>query len=207
MGCGAEGDDERNNVSYGFHVDAVRCIGCRACVDACCAQCRVPDELSCRTVTSYEGGVWEEAPDGTCSLTLFAYFISVSCLHCARPACMAVCTEEALRRQPGTGLMRVVSALCTGCGDCAQACPYGVVKIDPRHGVAVICDACAAVIEAGRQPACVEACPEDALHFGEIGDLQAAYGELASIPPLPPADATYPSLVLTAPPALLSALR
>ena len=141
MGCGAEGDDERNNVSYGFHVDAVRCIGCRACVDACCAQCRVPDELSCRTVTSYEGGVWEEAPDGTCSLTLFAYFISVSCLHCARPACMAVCTEEALRKQPGTGLMRVVSALCTGCGDCAQACPYGVVKIDPRHGVAVICDA------------------------------------------------------------------
>ena len=169
-------------MSYGFHVDAVRCIGCRACVDACCAQCRVPDELSCRTVTSYEGGVWEEAPDGTWSVTLFAYFISVSCLHCARPACMAVCTEEALRKQPGTGLMRVVSALCTGCGDCAQACPYGVVKIDPRHGVAVICDACAAVIEAGRQPACVEACPEDALHFGEIGDLQAAYGELASIP-------------------------
>ena len=38
-------------------------------------------------------------------------------------------------------------------------------------------------------------------------DLRAAYGELASIPPLPPADATYPSLVLTAPPALLSALR
>ena len=141
---------------YGFHVDAVRCVGCRACVDACCAQCRVPDELSCRTVTSYEGGVWEEAPDGTCSLTLFAYFISVSCLHCARPACMAACTEEALRKQPGTGLMSVVSALCTGCGDCAGACPYG---------------------------------------------------ELASIPPLPPADATYPSLVLTAPPALLSALR
>ena len=53
----------------------------------------------------------------------------------------------------------------------------------------------------------MEACPEDALHFGEIGDLQASYGELASIPPLPPADATYPSLVLTAPPALLSALR
>ena len=100
---------------YGFHVDAVRCVGCRACVDACCAQCRVPDELSCRTVTSYEGGVWEEAPDGTCSLILFAYFISVSCLHCARPACMAACTEEALRKQPGTGLMSVVTALCTGC--------------------------------------------------------------------------------------------
>ena len=188
---------------YGFHVDAVRCVGCRACVDACCAQCRVPDELSCRTVTSYEGGVWEEAPDGTCSLILFAYFISVSCLHCARPACMAACTEEALRKQPGTGLMSVVTALCTGCGDCARACPYGVAKIDPRHGVAVICDACAAVIEAGKQPACVEACPEDALHFGEMRDLRAAYGELASIPP----DATYPSLVLTAPPALLSALR
>ena len=166
---------------YGFHVDAVRCVGCRACVDACCAQCRVPDELSCRTVTSYEGGVWEEAPDGTCSLTLFAYFISVSCLHCARPACMAACTEEALRKQPGTGLMSVVTALCTGCGDCARACPYGVVKIDPRHGVAVICDACAAVVEAGKQPACVEACPEDALHFGEMRDLRAAYGELASI--------------------------
>ena len=160
-----------------------------------------------RAAPSDEGGVWEEAPDGTCSLILFAYFISVSCLHCARPACMAACTEEALRKQPGTGLMSVVTALCTGCGDCARACPYGVVKIDPRHGVAVICDACAAVIEAGKQPACVEACPEDALHFGEMRDLRAAYGELASIPPLPPADATYPSLVLTAPPALLSALR
>ena len=41
----------------------------------------------------------------------------------------------------------------------------------------------------------------------ELLELRAAYGELASIPPLPPADATYPSLVLTAPPALLSALR
>lgn len=97
-----------------------------------------------------------------------------SCQHCEHPSCMVDCPTGAIGRDP-EGEVFVRDELCTGCGACAKACPWDNIQIAPRpadaprppkaHGesypdVAVKCDLCRSY-ESG--PACVQACPVEAI--------------------------------------------
>lgn len=193
-------------MQYGFYFDALCCTGCEDCIDACCARRDIPRSLACRTVTSYVGGAWEESADGTSTTMLFAYFLSLSCNECDNPLCMADCPTSALGKDPLTGIVSVKAAHCSGCGTCAEACPYHAPKLDARTGRVVLCDACGSPLS-GAKPACVEACPEHALAFGDIDHLRARHGSLACVPPLPEEGRTQPNLVLSVAPAMLASLR
>lgn len=64
--------------------------------------------------------------------------------------------------------------LCIGCRSCAAACYYGhkdmpIVNVAeiPEGTVPVICRQC-------REPACVEACPNEAMHRNEAGVVRRA---------------------------------
>jgi len=78
---------------------------------------------------------------------------------------------------------------CIGCRYCMVACPYGSRSFnwqDPRHapnlhkpksdyptrtrGVVEKCNFCAERIDKGQIPACVEACKDKALLFGDLKD-------------------------------------
>jgi molybdopterin-containing oxidoreductase family iron-sulfur binding subunit len=76
---------------------------------------------------------------------------------------------------------------CIGCRYCVAACPYGSRSFnwsDPRphigqlngdyptrtKGVVEKCTFCDERLARGRPPACVEACPEKALVFGDMAD-------------------------------------
>jgi len=59
---------------------------------------------------------------------------------------------------------------CIGCGMCIGACPYDARFFNPIRHTADKCDFCAARIDAGLQPACVEACVSRALIFGDLDD-------------------------------------
>lgn len=87
-----------------------------------------------------------------------------SCQHCMNPSCMIDCPTGAIGRD-GRGEVFIREDLCTGCGSCAKACPWDNIQIAPRAGgpfpeVAVKCDLCKGV-DGG--PACVAACPADAI--------------------------------------------
>jgi NAD-dependent dihydropyrimidine dehydrogenase PreA subunit len=88
--------------------------------------------------------------------------------------------------------------LCIGCGRCVHHCPYGAPTLNRYTGYAQKCDACAERRAEGRQPACVEACPMRALHFGDLEELERQFGagHGASLPFLPPEEGTNPSLVV-----------
>lgn len=59
------------------------------------------------------------------------------------------------------------------------------------------CNMCEDVVAEGGKPYCVDACVMRAMDFGELDELRAKYGKEAAIEPLPPADITRPSLVVT----------
>ncbi len=84
-----------------------------------------------------------------------------SCQHCVQPACMRECPTGAIGRDE-KGDVFIREALCTGCGACVKACPWDNVDLAPRGDrmVAVKCDLCAT---SAKGPACVAACPVEAL--------------------------------------------
>jgi Fe-S-cluster-containing dehydrogenase component/CRP-like cAMP-binding protein len=90
-----------------------------------------------------------------------------ACQHCSDPVCMSDCPTGAIERG-AEGEVFSTEARCTGCGNCAKACPWEAIRLAPRRDVspvapsiersadiAVKCDLCREY----EAPACVQACP------------------------------------------------
>lgn len=182
---------------WGFYHDANTCVGCKACVVACKDKNDLPLGVKLRRVWDYAGGTWTVGDDGICTHEgAFAYSLSGACMHCAKPACVANCPAGALIKRDD-GIVYVDRNLCIACGTCAKACPYGQPVIDEEKGYARKCDFCRLLIDKGENPACVDACVTRALRYGELSELQAEFGTVNTLPPLPDDVSTGPSLVLT----------
>jgi len=81
------------------------------------------------------------------------------CLQCDPAPCAEACPEEAFEWDGRLDLYKINEALCTGCGTCADACPYHMIVIDVDDDHAMKCDLC------GGDPVCVQFCPTGALSF------------------------------------------
>ena len=59
--------------------------------------------------------------------------------------------------------MRHLDDQCIGCQYCVLKCPYDVPKYSERLGIVRKCDMCTGRLAAGEAPACVQACPHEAI--------------------------------------------
>jgi len=144
-------DNSAQQYAITFHPE--KCIQCHGCEAACKVWRNLPPGIRYRRVMNLWQGEYPELTNKA---------ISLACLHCVEPACVAVCPVEALSSQPETGLILVENALCTGCRLCFRACPYGV----PQFGEDKLmqkCDLCNGQIAEGAVPPCVDTCPSEAL--------------------------------------------
>jgi Fe-S-cluster-containing dehydrogenase component len=109
-----------------------------------------------------------------------------SCLHCETPACVTVCPTGASYKRAEDGIVLVDEDKCIGCKLCSWACPYGAREYSAVEGVMKKCTLCVDRIyntqlpEEDRQPACVQACPTRARHFGDLGDPDSAVSKLVA---------------------------
>ncbi len=185
---------------FGFYFNQSRCIGCRTCQMSCKDYKRLNTSQNFRRVYEYEGGtsVAVNTKHDIYQCSAFAYYTSISCNHCANPACLKVCPTGALMKSEKTGVVSVNEKRCIGCKSCAMACPYGAMQFNEQKGVMQKCNGCAERVEAGLKPICVEACPSRALDAGEINDLRKKHATtLAAVAPLPSNKLTTPSLCIT----------
>lgn len=175
---GLDGSGTDSADAVGLLFDSTRCAGCRACVRACrdAAGLRqddrtagyelydAPTDLNDRTRTIIKLAPHSERPA----------FVKQQCMHCLDPACVAACMLGALHKGPG-GAVVWDPAFCVGCRYCQVACPFNVPKFEWASPIPKIvkCDLCASRISEGGRPACVEACPREAVVFGRRDDLIA----------------------------------
>lgn len=169
----------------GFYMDTQACYGCKTCEIACKSQNNLPVGVRFRQVRTF-------ATDAPKSLTT----LSMACNHCADPQCMKVCPVGAYTKR-ADGLVIQDHSLCIGCRMCVMACPYGAPQYNPQEGKVSKCDGCAARLAQGEQPRCVDACPAQALKFGDLDALRKQYGTANELRQTPPAKITNPSIVIT----------
>ena len=94
--------------------------------------------------------------------TVFMKGCPLRCLWCANP--------ESRRAVPE---LMTWPEKCSGCGACRDACPYGVIYMNAELGIAQKCTGCAHLLDHGaKMPRCVEACPTEAILFGEEAALE-----------------------------------
>jgi molybdopterin-containing oxidoreductase family iron-sulfur binding subunit len=109
------------------------------------------------------------------------------CNHCDNPPCTRVCPTQATWKRENDGIVMMDWHRCIGCRYCIVACPYGSRSFnwtDPRphidnpdpafptrmRGVVEKCTFCEERLAKGREPACVEACPNGEIVFGDLND-------------------------------------
>ena len=88
-----------------------------------------------------------------------ASYAPFTCLQCDEAWCMTACPVNAIAVDGNTGAKVVIESLCIGCHLCTLACPFGTVFTLPETDKAAKCNLCGGV------PACVTACPTDAIEF------------------------------------------
>ena len=145
------GDGEQ----YRFHFDATACVGCHCCEVACNEQNANPDDIKWRRVGEMEMG---EFPD---TLQLFN---SMSCNHCIEPECLIGCPTESYIKFDN-GIVWHDDPSCIGCQYCTWNCPYEVPTFNKERGIVTKCHMCADKLEVGQTPACVQACPSNAIEI------------------------------------------
>jgi len=178
-----------------FFLDVSSCSGCKACQVACQDKHDLPQGVLWRRVYDVEGGGWVRR-GGAWIQDVYAYYLSMACNHCDSPICLEVCPSGAITKRPD-GVVLLETERCLGCRYCEWACPYGAPQYDAEAGQMTKCTFCADELDAGRPPACVAACPMRALDFGPRRELEARYGPLPAVYPLPEDDPMGPALLLT----------
>jgi Fe-S-cluster-containing dehydrogenase component len=168
-------NNESKKEFVGVLVDTTRCIGCRACEKACSEahDLYVPDiendaaleehrttsERQWTIVNRYETDRGE-------------VYVKQQCLHCWQPACASACLTNAMQKTED-GPVIWHPDKCMGCRFCMVSCPFNIPKFEYNEWNPRIqkCNMCWQRLQAGKKPACVDACPTDTLMFGMKRDI------------------------------------
>ena len=175
--------------AMGVLVDLSRCVGCRSCEAACNKEQKLPapeKPFNDFSVFDEIHHGQKRRTDETRYTIVNRYdipgrehplFRKIQCNHCLEPACLTSCFVNAYTKTP-EGAVIYDSTVCVGCRTCMVACPFYIPTFryssafKPRIMKCVFCYDTR--LTKGLPPACVEACPQEALTFGRRTDLVAA---------------------------------
>ncbi|MCX6938843.1 MAG: 4Fe-4S dicluster domain-containing protein [Verrucomicrobia bacterium] len=109
--------------------------------------------------------------------------VAQACMHCTDPICMIGCPTGAIHRDSFGGEVVINADTCIGCTVCANNCPYGsirMVEVRDETGRALLAQDAKPILKATKcdlcldqlgGPACVRACPHDALDRINLNSL------------------------------------
>jgi len=104
--------------------------------------------------------------------TLTAEHSGHTCRQCTDVAgvapCADVCPVEAIGYDEAVRAWIVSQDDCISCGQCVDACPWGIMKLDPVTDLALKCDLCQGATR------CVEVCPTGALSLVDGAGVRVA---------------------------------
>ena len=141
-----------------FFIDYSRCIGCKACVQACeeCDTHRGRSMIHLETIQRRDSV--QTAPQ--------------VCMHCHDPICARVCPADAIKQTEDGVVQSSLKPRCIGCSNCVLACPFGVPNYYAEIDQMMKCDMCYDRTSTGKRPMCATVCPSQALAFTTLEEIE-----------------------------------
>ena len=167
-----------SNVEVAKLIDVSKCIGCKACQTACLewndlhqaigemdGTYNNPTDLTPASWTVMRFAEHEEDDN------LEWLIRKDGCMHCEDPGCLKACPAPGAIVQYANGIVDFVEENCIGCGYCVKGCPFNIPRISKVDRKAYKCTLCSDRVAVGQEPACIKACPTQALYFGSKDDM------------------------------------
>lgn len=161
-------------MSKAFVIDVARCSGCYNCQLACKDEHVGNDWEHYAKPQPEIGQFWLKVNEHVCGSIpkVKIHYIPALCNHCKDAPCIAAAKDGAVYRRED-GLVIIDPEKAKGQKQLADACPYGAIFYNEELDLCQKCTGCAHLLDAGEKlPRCVEACPTDAMKFGEEEDLK-----------------------------------
>ena len=108
------------------------------------------------------------------------------CRRCHSAPCINACPQGALEKLPSEtgddeGMLKRANMLCSGCGSCAVACPFGTLYTDLVPFPSSVCDVCRGRLSEGEKPLCVRTSQDGILDYKEVevtGDMIEVFPDI-----------------------------
>jgi tetrathionate reductase subunit B len=181
----AAGEAASSTIRWGMLIDSTKCAkDCNACVTACNTENGINETLK----DARQASQWIRKIDLKDPKNGREHSLPMMCQHCAKPPCVDVCPTGASMKR-ADGIVLVDRHTCIGCRYCMMACPYKArsfvhlplteqnPEVPRGLGCVESCTFCVQRIDKGQKPACVEACPEGAMTFGDLNDPNSAIAQ------------------------------
>jgi formate dehydrogenase iron-sulfur subunit len=180
---------QRQTTKVAKLIDVTQCIGCKACQSACQEWNDVREEVGVNQ------GSYQNPHDLTADSWTLMRFTETEdngrlewlirkdgCMHCADPGCLKACPSPGAIVQYANGIVDFHQEHCIGCGYCIAGCPFDIPRLSKKDGKVYKCTLCSDRVAVGLEPACIKACPTQALVFGSKEDMiEHAQGRIADL--------------------------
>ncbi|MCX4267538.1 MAG: 4Fe-4S dicluster domain-containing protein [Lachnospiraceae bacterium] len=143
-------------------IDPSKCDGCKNCALACMDSHRKDGKTGVETLNFADPA--NEARNDIVNDGSGGY-LPMFCRHCSVPQCAGSCMSGALYQDEKTGHVLYDETRCGACFMCVMNCPYGIPKPDVSRVKILKCDFC---MDREEGPACVAACPKNAIYVEEV---------------------------------------
>ncbi len=159
-------------------IDVTKCIGCKACQAACQEWNDLREEIGINV------GSYTNPHDLTANSWTLMRFAETEanghlewlirkdgCMPCADPGCLKACPSPGAIIQYANGIVDFHEENCIGCGYCIAGCPFNIPRLSQKDSKVYKCTLCSDRVAVGLEPACIKACPTQALVFGSKADM------------------------------------
>jgi len=152
-------------------------MGAKLIIDLAKCKLQGESEVQC----SYKHHPENKGIDSLLEMIRFALI----CRRCESAPCIEACPKGALEKVPtendDSGILKRANMLCTGCGTCAIACPFGTIYSDLIPFPSSVCDVCKGRLREGEKPLCVTTCEDESIDYKEVvvkGDLREVFEDI-----------------------------
>ncbi len=164
---------------WGLVIDISKCNACYCCFIACKDEYWDNDYPPYTAAQPRYGQAWMNIARherGKHPYVKVAY-MPVPCMHCEDAPCIKAARDGAIYKRPD-GIVVIDPQKAAGQKQLVESCPYDAIFWNEEKALPQKCTFCVHRLEEGGIPRCVQACPTECIHFGDLDDPESDVSKL-----------------------------